>query len=47
MLFDGEHGVSGYMSDTFVVEAGGARKLSEHQTAFYRISKGDVHVVAD
>ncbi len=47
MLIDEEHGVSGYMSDTFVVEAAGARKLSEHQTAFYRISKGDVHVVED
>ena len=47
MLIDEDHGVSGYMSDTFVVEAEGARKLSEHPTAFYRISKGEVHVVED
>lgn len=47
MLIDEEHGVSGYMSDTFVIGSDGARKLSEHRTAFYRISKGEVHVVED
>ncbi|MCB1274001.1 MAG: M24 family metallopeptidase [Leucobacter sp.] len=47
MLIDEENGVSGYMSDTFVIEPSGARKLSEHRTAFYRISKGETHVIED
>lgn len=47
MLIDEENSVSGYMSDTFVVAASGARKLSEHPTALHRITKGEVHVIAD
>lgn len=47
MLIDEHNGVSGYMSDTFVVEADRARKLSEHPTAFHRISKGEVHVISE
>lgn len=47
MLIDEEHGVSGYASDVYVVEAGGARKLSEHPSGFFRITKGEAHVIED
>src|SRR5690606_35854745 len=33
---------SGYMSDTFIVDADRSRKLSEHPTGLYRISRGEV-----
>lgn len=35
---------SGYMSDTFVVEDAGSRRLSEHPTALHRVSLGGVIV---
>lgn len=44
MVLDQSTKVSGYMADTFVVEESGSRKLSEHATGLYRITKGEVHV---
>jgi len=35
---------SGYMSDTFIVDGDRSRKLSEHPTGLYRISRGEVTV---
>lgn len=45
MLLDAEHELSGYMSDVFVIEKDGARKLSEHPTAMHRIANGAVTLV--
>lgn len=45
MLLDAEHCRSGYMSDVFVVEPHGARKLSEHPTAMHRLANGELHLV--
>ncbi|TQK71878.1 Xaa-Pro peptidase family protein [Nocardioides sp. SLBN-35] len=39
---EGRH--SGYMSDTFIVESGGSRKLSEHPTGLHRVSRGGVTI---
>ncbi|MDJ0349587.1 M24 family metallopeptidase [Cryobacterium sp. PH29-G1] len=36
---------SGYMSDTFVIESDGARKLSEFSTALHCLTKGNVNVI--
>ncbi|MGW0037583.1 M24 family metallopeptidase [Gordonia sp. NPDC003376] len=44
MVQDNDDIASGYMADTFVVEAQGSRKLSEHPTGLYRISRGEVSV---
>lgn len=35
---------SGYMSDTFIIDRDRSRKLSEHPTGLYRISRGEVTV---
>lgn len=43
-LLDEEHAVSSYSSDVFVVEKDGARRLSEHPLAFFRIANGEVHL---
>ncbi|WP_340538838.1 M24 family metallopeptidase [Nocardioides sp. GXZ039] len=40
---DGGRG-SGYMSDTFIVESSGSRKLSEHPTGLHRIARGEVSI---
>ncbi|MCW5951008.1 MAG: aminopeptidase P family protein [Propionibacteriaceae bacterium] len=44
MVLDASAGVTGYMSDTFVIEHDGARKLSEHPTGLHRLTKGEIHV---
>ncbi len=47
VLVDHAAGVSGYMSDVYIVGETGARKLSAHPTAFHRIADGEVHIIAD
>ncbi|WP_167140441.1 M24 family metallopeptidase [Diaminobutyricimonas sp. TR449] len=44
MVVDASADVSGYMADTFVIDESGPRKLSEHPTGLYTISKGNVNV---
>lgn len=44
MVRDDSAHVSGYMADSFVIDESGSRKLSEHPTGLYRISKGEVNV---
>ncbi|MBM7280060.1 aminopeptidase P family protein [Gordonia rubripertincta] len=44
MVSDATEIASGYMSDTFVVDEHGSRKLSEHPTGLYRISNGAIEV---
>lgn len=44
MVQDTDAVASGYMSDTFVVDEGGSRRLSEHPLALHRISRGEVIV---
>lgn len=45
MVVDHAKKRSGYMSDTFVVEPSGARKLSEFSTALHCLTKGNVNVI--
>lgn len=40
LLWDEDHGVMGYMADTYVVETVGARKLSKHPTTIYELPRG-------
>jgi Xaa-Pro aminopeptidase len=44
MVLDQTAKVSGYMADTFIVEEAGSRKLSEHPTGLYRLTKGEVQI---
>ncbi|MFJ9392987.1 M24 family metallopeptidase [Nocardioides sp. NPDC101246] len=44
MVQDQEGRGSGYMSDTFIVEAGGSRKLSAHPTGLHLVSRGGVSI---
>lgn len=44
MVSDRTEIASGYMSDTFVVDTTGSRKLSEHPTGLYRVTGGGVEV---
>jgi Xaa-Pro aminopeptidase len=44
MVRDVSAQATGYMADSFVIDESGSRKLSEHPTGLYRISKGEVNV---
>lgn len=44
MVRDDAAKTTGYMADSFVIEDSGSRKLSEHATGLYRLSKGEVNV---